>query len=294
MNAVLESIPLTVSEALSGATRRLVTSGFSNAEAEAKEMVARALGVVPKTLDLRRPDPWTAPAQTILNSLLRRRSSHVPLAHLLGEWDFLDLTLTITPDVLIPRPETEELFLLMARIMTASGGWGGAPEPVLMDIGTGAGGLALSMARRWPEARVMAVDVSPAALAVARWNARRHGLESRIQFRKADLLAGSDASTLDLVVANLPYVSTGDWAGLSPEVRREPRLALDGGPDGLALVRRLILEAARALKGGGRLFLEVGIGQADPVAAGLRNAGFSIVGVEKDFSGIDRFVWGER
>ncbi|MBL0059501.1 MAG: peptide chain release factor N(5)-glutamine methyltransferase [Elusimicrobia bacterium] len=294
MNVVLESIPLTVSEALLETTQSLVAAGFSNGEGEAKEMVARALGAIPKTMDLRRPDPWSAPAQKILNSLLRRRLSHVPLAHLLGEWDFLDLTLTITPDVLIPRPETEELFLLMVRIVTSSVGWGEGASQVLLDVGTGAGGLALSMARRWPKAQVVAVDLSPAVLAVARWNARRHGLESRIQFRKADLLSGVEAGTLDLVVANLPYVSTGDWAALSPEVRREPRLALDGGPDGLALIRRLIPEAAFALKVGGRLFLEVGIGQSEEAAEGMRNAGFSFVGVENDFSGIHRFVWGER
>lgn len=286
MSVGVASPPLTVQDAVSIAARRLTARGIANAAGEAKELVARALGGNRKTLDLRRDERWSPSSDVLLNSFLLRRLEHVPLAYLLGEWDFLDMTLTVTPDVLIPRPETEELFQWMAQDHRVEG--------VLADVGTGAGGLALAAARHWPAARVTAIDLSAAALAVARWNARRHGVEERIEFRCADLLEGIKGGSLDVVVANLPYVATADLSGLSPDVLKEPRRALDGGPDGVSVIRRLIPQAFGALGRGGRLFLEVGQGQTVAVGQAMTQAGFSDVSVVRDFAGIERFIRGTR
>jgi release factor glutamine methyltransferase len=271
---------------LSAAARRLTAGGVPNAVGEAKELVSKALGGNRKTLDLRRGEAWSSSSESILNLLLLQRLDHVPLAYLLNEWDFLDMTLTVTPDVLIPRPETEELFQWVAGEHRVEG--------ALADVGTGAGGLALAAARQWPRVRVTAIDLSAAALAVARWNARRHGVEERIEFRQADLLEGVNVRSLGVVVANLPYVATGDLSDLAPDVLKEPRRALDGGPDGLSVIRRLIPQAYGALEQGGRLFLEVGQGQAMAVGQAVTQAGFSDVSIVRDFAGIDRFIRGTR
>lgn len=152
----------------------------------------------------------------------------------------------------------------------------------------------MAMARQWPTAQVTAIDLSAPALAVARWNAQRHGVADRIAFRLGDLLDGMSDGTADLVAANLPYVASSDIAGLSPEVRKEPVRALDGGADGLDLVRRLIPQAVRVLRPGGRLFLEVGRGQTASVKQQMVRAGFAEVDVKRDFAGIERFLRGVR
>lgn len=288
MTAQVDVFPGTIGNVLSDARQRLLIAGIPHGENEAKELVARALGIDRKTIDLRRDEPSPRPSRASLDSLLVQRLAHVPLAYLIGEWDFLDMTLTVTPDVLIPRPETEELFQWMGSLFFSS------PVSAVADVGTGAGGLALAAARRWPLARVTAIDLSRAALAVARWNARQQGVEERINFRRADLLDGMNEKELDAVVANLPYVTTAEMAGLSREVLKEPRLALDGGPDGLTLVRRLIPQAFRTLRPGGWLFLEVGQGQPSIVASEMIVAGFSKVSIAPDFAGIDRFVRGTQ
>jgi release factor glutamine methyltransferase len=289
--AVAEGLASTVAEVWDGVSRRLTEAGISNGPGEAKELVSRVLGVPRKSLDVRRADRWPpGVAHGLLNSLVRQRLAHIPLAYLLGEWDFGDMTLTVTPDVLIPRPETEELFEWMARDVAASG----VVPSCMVDVGTGAGGLVLAMARQWPTARGTAIDLSVGALAVARWNARRHGVETALEFRRADLLEGTRDGSVDLIAANMPYIETSDLAGLSRDVLKEPRRALDGGPDGLALIRRLIPQAFRALRPGGKLFLEVGRGQTEEVTREMDNAGFSGVCARRDTAGILRFLRGVR
>lgn len=280
--------PRDTAEVLEETVRALAAAQVSNARGEAREIVARAIGHRPGEVDLRARDPWPSNAESVRAAMTAQRLAGWPLAYLLGEWDFRDMTLTVTPDVLIPRPETEELFDRIERVLGAS-----TPRTVA-DIGTGAGGLALAAARRWPSARVTAVDVSRAALAVARWNARRWAVEPRIEFVRGDLADGFPPSSQDLIVANLPYVAEGEWAGLSPDVRREPRGALLGGPDGLALFRRFAPGAAAALAPDGRVFLEVGRGQAQAVAGLLSAVGFRDVWTDNDAAGVDRFVGGTR
>lgn len=280
--------PRSTAEILEETARALARAGVSNARGEAREIVARAIGRRPADVELRARDPWPIPAESARSALTTRRAAGWPLAYLLGEWDFRDLTLTVTPDVLIPRPETEELFDRVDRTL------GDTAPRAAADIGTGAGGLAIALARRWPTTRVTAVDVSRAALAVARWNARRWAVEPRLDFVCGDLAQGLPPAFFDVIVANLPYVADGDWAGLSPEVRREPRGALLGGFDGLALFRRFAPGAAAALAPDGRVFLEVGRGQGNAVAELLSAAGFRDVWVDNDAAGVDRFVGGTR
>lgn len=281
----------TVADGLKRVTQRLTERGVPNADREALELVARAAAFSKDTLPARLREPLSAEAFISLDQWTIRRAAGTPLAHLISEWDFLDFTVTVTPDVLIPRPETEGLFDWAARRMESDGDPAGLNRWV--DCGTGSGALALAIARRWPKARVTAIDLSPAALAVARWNARRWGLENRIEFQRADLLAGIGDGAVDGLVANLPYVEDGEWAGLAPEVRREPRAALLGGPDGLDIIRRFVPQAARVLRPGGGVFLEVGRGQA-PAVATLVSGYFRDVRTEKDFAGIDRYVGGRR
>ncbi len=280
----------TVAEGLRRTAEGLAARGVPNAEFEARELVSRTANFPRDAFPARLRDTLPAPADGVLTLFARQRAAGIPLAHLLGEWDFLDFTVTVTPDVLVPRPETEQLFELARRELPA-----GAGTPLrLGDCGTGSGVLALAMARRWPGASVAATDVSRAALAVARWNARRLGLEGRIDWREGDLLATFAGAGFDAVLANLPYVTEAEWPALAPEVRREPRGALVSGPDGLSALRRFAPMAFRALRSGGTVFLEVGRGQAARVSGFLENAGFSKARVEKDLAGIERFVWAAR
>ena len=278
----------TVEDALNEASSRLSSQGIFGRDA--LEITSRALGVSPRTVDQRRNDSWPKTADAVFEKLLHDRQQGIPLAYLLGEWDFCEFTLVVTPDALIPRPETEEFFDFIQKSLHV----GSKTDRCVVDVGTGTGCLALSLARRFPWDHVIAVDVSPRALAVARGNARRHGLESRVAFVESDLLSWAMPLGLDVVVANLPYVTTGDCDTLAPEVRNEPRLALDGGPDGLHLIRRLILQASKTLSETGSLFLEVGQGQAGTVRSLLESVGFMDVETRPDFNGVERFVRGSR
>lgn len=186
--------------------------------------------------------------------LVRRRAEGTPVAYLVGRKEFYSLRFDVAPGVLIPRPESE---FVVVEVLEAVKGL----EAVrAVDVGTGSGCLAVACARHLPHAEFVAVDLSPDALAQARKNAARHGLAERIEFVEGDLLGPvAGRPPFDVIVSNPPYIPTGDIASLEPGVRdHEPRLALDGGPDGLAVVTRLIAEALPLLKPGGHLILEIG------------------------------------
>jgi release factor glutamine methyltransferase len=224
-----------------------------------------------------------------------RRAAREPLQYLTGVQEFWSLSFHVTPAVLIPRPETEaivETFLRLNR----------RPDPLVLDVGTGSGCLAVAVAREVPGARVLACDRSEGALAVARDNAGRHGVADRIRFERGDLLdafrPAGVAGQADFILCNPPYVPEGALAGLSPEVRdHEPRAALVAGSDGLDVHRRLAAGAAGFLRpagvdgAGGRLIVEFGFGQE----AGIRAvyapaAGWTVVEVRADLAGIPRLA----
>jgi release factor glutamine methyltransferase len=196
-----------------------------------------------------------------LRDLVRRRGEGMPVAYLVGRKEFFRVTLAVSPAVLIPRPDTEEVVVQFLDLLKAH------PAPLALDVGTGSGCIALACAERHPAARFLATDISPEALALARANAEALGLADRVEFRLGDLFAPvADAGPFDAILSNPPYIPTAVIPTLEPGVRDyEPRLALDGGEDGLRVVSRLIAEAAPFLKHGGHLILEIGTAQEHPV-----------------------------
>jgi release factor glutamine methyltransferase len=195
--------------------------------------------------------------------LVKRRAAGAPVAYLVGRKEFYSLTLQVGPAVLIPRPDTETV---VVEFLTRFKGHAG---PRAVDLGTGSGAIALACAAQNETARLIATDISPEALAVARANAERLKLADRVEFREGDLYAPlADEPAFDAILANPPYIPTDEIATLAPGVRdHEPRRALDGGPDGLDVVRRIVAGAAERLVPGGQLILEIGTAQERPVRA---------------------------
>lgn len=287
----------TVGAALDAAIARLAAAGVASPRLDAELLLADVLGLGRAALLARRPEPLPRGALGAFEARTARRAAREPVAYIVGRQEFYGLELEVTPDVLIPRPETELLveealaFLNGATAAMKDGG-GGAPNVV--DVGTGSGCIAVTLAVHAPGTRVIAVDASEAALGVARRNARRHAVAGQIEFVRGDLLAGL-GGPFDLVVANLPYVSTEEVETLMPDVRLyEPSLALDGGGgDGLTLLRALVAQSVGRLAPGGLVLLEVAAGQAARVADLLRSVGaFSDVSTRRDLAGIERMVRG--
>lgn len=224
-------------------------------------------------------------------ALVKRRGEGEPVAHLLGRREFWSRTFVVTPDVLVPRPETE---LVVERALALIDADGGRERPLrVLDLGTGSGVLAVTLATELPKAQVTGIDVSPAALAVARRNAETLGVADRVHFLESDWTSalGPD-ERFDVVVSNPPYVPSGELPELPAEVRRDPALALDGGVDGLAAYRRIADAAVRILAPGGVLLCEVGAGQAADVGAIFAAARLGAIACFADLAGIDRVVTG--
>lgn len=239
--------------------------------------------------NLRQPVP--ALALAAFEARLGRRERREPLDYIVGQREFWGRRFTVGPSVLVPRPETE---LIVEQALALAADWPpGGPRRVA-DIGAGSGCLAVTLALEWPTADVVAADIDQAALEVARENARLHGVAGRVTCVASDLCAGLDAP-VDLIVSNPPYVPDADIDGLAPEVRdHEPRRALAGGGDGLAVVRRLVAGAAGHLVAGGAFVFEIGIGQRDEVLALPGLAVFDEVRVASDLQGIPRTVVARR
>ena len=221
------------------------------------------------------------------DALIAERAARRPLQHLVGEVEFFGLTLKVGPEALIPRPDTETLVEAALLRFERRG-----PAPCrIADVGCGTGAIALALASRLPAARVFAVENAPGALGLAAANIRRYNLGSRVRLVRGDLLADFDPGTLDGVVANLPYIPDAEIAALEPEVRdHEPRDALAGGPDGLDPLRRLAPMAARALRPGGHVLVEIGAGQRGAATGILMDAGFDPVESIPDLQGIPRVL----
>jgi release factor glutamine methyltransferase len=275
---------MTVLEVLNAATLYLKKQEVESPRLNAEHLLAHALGRKRRMdLYLEFDRPLGEAQRAPLRELVRKRAEGVPLQHLLGTVEFLGNEFLCDARGLIPRPETEELVELVMRL---------APDArAFLDVGTGSGVIALSIALQRPGAAVAACDVSKDALALATENRARLGLEGRVRFFESDLLEGVEGE-FDVVVANLPYIPAGDIAGLSREVRRDPVAALDGGADGLRLVERLVETLPGRLRAGGLVALEIGYDQAERVEAMLRARGFSGVAAHKDHQGVGRFVTG--
>ena len=278
-----ETVPLL--EVLRGTERYLADRGVENPRLNAEHLLAHALGLKRMELYLQFDRPLTESERAPLRDLVKRRGAREPLQHVLGTAEFHGRTFACDKRALVPRPETEQLVELALEVAKDK------PAATILDIGTGSGVIALTIALELPSATLHATDLSPDALALAAENATRHALTDRIVFHQADLLPPDDAR-FDLIIANLPYIPAEETASLSPEVRHDPASALDGGADGLDLIRRLIDTAPDRLAPGGALLLEIGLGQADAVNTLLSARKFRDISVRPDYQNIPRFAVG--
>ncbi len=266
-------------------TARLATAGVPHPSVDAEMLLAAVLGLDRTGLYLRQ-DPLEPKDQASFRKYIARRRRREPLQYILGEAPFYGRLFRVNGDVLIPRPETE---LLVEEVLKRHPGAGR-----IVDVGTGGGCIAVTLASECPGAQVVAVDRSQRALQTAHANGSRHGVAERIHWVCADLLAAlRDGYRADLIVANLPYVASGELPALQPEVGAyEPWEALDGGSDGLSLIAALCAAAPRMLVRGGLLALEIGDQQASAVRAMARRSGlYDSVDVIRDLAGKDRMVF---
>ena len=220
-----------------------------------------------------------------LREKVRRRVDGEPLQYLLGSWDFFGRAFRTDQRALIPRPETEILVEIALKVIRTKP----SLRNRLLDVGTGSGVLAITFALECSSLSIVGSDVSPLALNLARENAEERGLERRIEWIESDLLK-SVSGPFDILVANLPYIPTAELPKLASEVQRDPQIALDGGADGLSVIRRLVQDAPNVLTGGAFVILEVGFDQADRVTDLMRAQKFRDISVENDYQGVRRFV----
>lgn len=301
--------PLIVASVLQWAADLLAEASVSSPRLDAELLLASVLGVERWRLILERDrklTPWELQA---LNAMLERRIQRQPVAYILGQKEFWSLPLRVTPAVMIPRPETE--VLVEAALWQLQGvrgqGLGTVPQSpspiprplIIVELGTGSGAIALALAKELPQARIYATDCSPEALAIARENACSLGFAQRILFLEGDLyepLPEALAGEIDLLISNPPYIPSDEIERLPPEVRLyEPRMALDGGPDGLEIHRRILASAGRFLRPGGLLALEIGADQGKAVVQLLeREKLYDAVEVVRDYAGHDRVVLARR
>lgn len=278
--------------------RRLLTwtEGFLREKAidsprlDAQILLAHVLKCKRIDLYVRSDEEPSEPVRTAFKDLIRRRVEGCPVAYLVGQREFYLLTFEVNPAVLIPRPETELLVTEALRLLK------GKEAPKVIDIGTGSGCIALAIARHHASAQVTATDISGEALAVARRNAERLNLSARVRFLQGDLLEPVREEKFDLMASNPPYVSADEFPQLMKEVRDfEPRLALDGGPNGLVVYRRLIEAAPAHLNPGGHLLLEIGATQENPIREMLAASGsFEGISTHRDGLKLPRVIEAKR
>jgi release factor glutamine methyltransferase len=275
-----EAAALTVREALARGAAFLERKGIERGRFEAELILAQTLASTRVQLYMDLDRPLTPPERQQSRELIERRGRREPLAYVLGEWGFRRLTLTTDARALVPRPETE---ILVERALALVEG---LPAPRVLDVGTGTGAIALAIANECPAAQVVAIDISPEALELARENAERTGLADRVELVQGDLFSGL-APGFDLVVSNPPYVLPEEIEALEPEVRDwEPRAALVGVGATEALARA----ARAALVPGGALAVELGDGQQRAYSELLGNLGFRDVTITSDLTGKERVV----
>jgi release factor glutamine methyltransferase len=274
---------MTVLEVLRSSTEYLKKHNIDNPRLNAEHLLAHVLGRTRMELYLEFEHTLNEAELAPLREVVRRRGQGEPLQHLLGTVEFCGLAFVCDQRAIVPRPETEELVeLLESRIENR--------ESRIVDIGTGSGVIALTLAAKFPETKVYALDVSEDALALARSNAERLGLTARVHFFKSDLLQNI-SERFDLIVANLPYISMQDRRSLSSEVLHDPAIALFGGSRGDELIRDLIEQAPPHLQPNGLLALEVGVGQSELLREFLMQKNFHDIESKKDYSGTPRFLF---
>ena len=262
--------PWTVKALLAATAEFFQKKGLDSPRLDAQILLAHVLKCSKIDLMVRYGEEPTDGQRAAFRELVRQRSEHWPTAYLTGHREFYMLAMEVSPAVLIPRPDTETLVLAVLGELKAK------PSATILDLGTGSGCIAVSLAKHAPGARVTAVDVSPDALIVAKRNAATHAVEGRVSFLQGDLFAPV-SGRFDVIASNPPYIAPGEFASLSPEVRdHEPRIALDGGPDGLNFYRRIAAGAGAFLAPGGVVFVEIGSTQDESVRAIFAAAGYAV------------------
>lgn len=282
---------MTIIEAINDAEKKLVAAGVSEARRDAEVLLCWTAGKNRAWLLTHIREALAADQEQVFRQAVERRAKREPLQHITGVQEFWGLEFIVNSDVLIPRPETE---LVIETVLSRTHDRAGRHS--VIDLCTGSGCIAVSLAKELPDARVFATDKSPAALTTARTNAQRHGVSDRIRFFEGDLFRPLDeldiAGQIDIIVANPPYVSRSDEPSLQPEVREyEPALALFTGRGGTEVHERIIGEARRFLRNPGMLVMEMGIGQSTRLVDLIRkNAGYRSPEVLKDLAGIERVI----
>jgi len=275
-----------LSDVLTEATAFLKSKEISDPRLNAERMLAHVLQISRIELYLQFDRPLNQSEREQYKDFLRRRAAHEPLQYILGETEFMSLPFRITPDVLIPRPETEVLVELVLEDAKTE------PVQTILDIGTGSGCIAVSLAANLSDVQITAADVSRKALEVASQNARLNGVQDRVQFTEGDIQSGLDLeSRFDVVVSNPPYIALNEWDKLDPEIREhEPRMALCDESDGLKFYKMMADQSESFLERGGKIYLEVGDTQSEEVLKILNEAGFSNAQSYPDLNQIHRVV----
>lgn len=288
-----EAVPRRVSQVLLTGARGLLAAGIESGRLDAELLLGHVLGMSREQLVIGASMSLSQQQWQEYESILLRRLAAEPTAYITGRQEFWSKDFRVTPDVLIPRPETECLVEVALKLAAK---W---PEPLrILDLGTGSGAIAIAVAGELPKAEIFATDISHAALVLARQNAARHGVAGQIHFLQGDLFEAirKVGAKFHLILSNPPYIRRGEIAELAPTVSRwEPHGALDGGPDGLDYYRRLAAEAIDYLLPNGAIIVEIGADMGVSVRALLANAATGIdATIDQDYSGQDRIVVAHR
>ncbi|WP_425398336.1 peptide chain release factor N(5)-glutamine methyltransferase [Aeoliella sp.] len=283
----------TIGRLLNWTTDFFQQRGVESARLEAEVLLAHCRGCQRILLYTAFDEPASEELREKFRALVRQRAAGTPVAYLVGKREFYSLDFEVTPDVLIPRPETELLVVALLDHAKEQGRAG--DELAIADVGTGSGIIAVCVAKNLKAANVTALDLSPKALAVAQRNAEKHNMADRVAFFESDLFAAVDGATFDFIASNPPYITTAELAELDKSVREfEPMLALDGGADGTTVIERLIDEAATRLKPGGVLLMEISPMIAARVEQLVSDSPLELLKTLKDLDGHARIVQARR
>lgn len=279
---------MTVAECLKKGESYLTDRGVPEPKANAEFLMSEMLAVGRLTAVTQGSRVLTAKETHQYLDWIKWRGKRIPLAYIIGHQPFLGINIRVTRDSLVPRPETEELVIECERLIKK------VATPKILEIGTGTGCIAIALAQLLPSATIFATDLSKQALELAQRNAITHHVGNRIRFVREDLFSDKQGlrGWADLMVTNPPYIPTKDLDGLEPEVLKEPRMALDGGKDGLDAIRAITAMAPKMLKPGGILAMEIGSKQGPAVAKLFSAAGLIGVSIKKDAQGLERFAFG--
>ena len=260
------------------------SKGIDNPRLDAEVLLSHILQKDRLYLYVHFDQPLSQPELAAFRECVRKRAARIPVAYITGVKEFYGRCFSVSPAVLVPRPETELL------VETAVARLKGSNAPRILDLGTGSGAIAVSVLSEVPEARAIAVDISAEALTVAKGNAVNNGVAGRIEFFQGDLWEPVEKMVFDAILSNPPYIPSSDISGLAPEVQCEPSLALNGGRDGLDYYRRLLRDGNLYLGPGGFMAFEIGVYQAESIKQLSESSGLMIDEIIPDYAGIERVV----